>query len=100
MRGLKKQYEAYDLENVAEDLVFEQIDALVNDPDKKFCRCNVCLQDMAAIVLNRVPALYSCSILEKNSPGENFGARIEETRKRIAELLPEAIEMVRRNNNH
>lgn len=100
MRGLKKLYEAEDLENVAEDLVFEQIDALVNDGNAKFCRCKVCLQDMAAIVLNRVPALYSCSILEKNSPGDDFSARIEEVRKRISEELPVAMDMVRRNNNH
>jgi competence protein ComFB len=77
-----------------------QIHDLVQDPDKKFCRCRVCLQDMAAIVLNRVPALYSCSILEKNSPGEDFSERIEAVRKRIAQELPEAMELVRRNNNH
>lgn len=100
MRGFKKHYELEDLENVSEELVFEQIDALVRDGSKKFCRCKVCLQDMAAIVLNRVPALYSCSLLEKNSPGEDFSVRIKEVRKRIAEELPAALELVRRNSNH
>ncbi|MES9997373.1 late competence development ComFB family protein [Desulfovibrio aminophilus] len=100
MRGTKRRMGYEDLENVAEDMVLARIASLAEDESLEFCRCPVCLQDMAAIVLNRVPPLYCCSLLEKNSPGEDFSRRVDEVRERIEEELPRALELVRSHDNH
>ena len=58
MRGTKRRMGYEDLENVAEDMVLARISELAEDESLDFCRCPVCLQDMAATVLNRGPRLY------------------------------------------
>lgn len=100
MRGMKKRFYTEDLENLSEDLVFAAIDRLLADESRAFCRCPVCLQDLAAIVLNRVPQLYCCSLLEKNSPGEDLSRRINRVRELVEVELPAALELVRASNNH
>ncbi len=100
MRRMKRRFYTDDLENVAEDLVFEQVEALLDAQPGGFCTCHICLQDLAAIVLNQIPPLYCCSLLEKNSPNETFARRIAETRARVAEVLPRAMALVRSHDNH
>ncbi|MBN2139939.1 MAG: late competence development ComFB family protein [Desulfovibrionaceae bacterium] len=89
-----------DLENMAEEILFEELHSLIEQGDRDFCTCSVCIQDVAAIVLNKVPPLYSCSILEKTSPNEGFFRRIEEVRGLIRRELPVAIDKVSSSNNH
>lgn len=100
MRGIKKRFYTEDLENLSEDVVFEAIDRLLADESQVFCRCPICLQDLAAIVLNRVPQLYCCSLLEKNSPNEELARRLARVRELVDLELPAALELVRASNNH
>ncbi len=100
MGRFKKQFYNEDLENYSEEIVFEQLYHIVEAGSEDFCQCEICIQDIAAIVLNRVPTLYCCSLLEKITPNDDFMGKIEEVRAMAKKELSNAIEMVRRKNNH
>jgi len=88
-----------DLENLTEEIVFQEIYALT-ESGEQFCQCDSCIQDIAAIVLNRVASLYCCSPLEKVIPGEELQQRIKEIKELVRQELPKAIDTVTRYSHH
>jgi len=100
MGRYKKRFAHEDLENFSEEIVFEQLAAIIERVEKRFCQCDVCIQDIAALALNHVPTLYCCSLLEKTSPNDNFLLKIEDAREKARAALLEAIDVVTAKNNH
>lgn len=100
MGRYKKRFAHEDLENFSEEIVYEQLASIMDKGEKEFCQCDVCVQDIAAIALNKVPTLYCCSLLEKTSPNDNFLVKIEEVRQQARAALLEAIDVVSAKNNH
>ncbi|MBG0775310.1 MAG: late competence development ComFB family protein [Desulfovibrionaceae bacterium] len=96
----KDQYYHFDLENLTEEIVFEELHRIVSEGVREFCTCPVCVQDIAAIVLNRVPPIYCCSMLEKISPRKSLQERLEETREQVRAIIHEAIDTVIRFEHH
>jgi len=99
MTKYKNLFYHEDLENLTEEIVFQEIHALT-ESGHEFCRCDGCIQDIAAIVLNRVAALYCCSPLEKVFPGESFRIRINEIKELVKQELPKAIDTVTMYSHH
>ena len=89
-----------DLENLTEEIVFQEIHALAEGGEPEFCQCDACIQDIAAIVLNRVSSLYCCSPLEKVIPGGDLQERIREIKELVRQELPKAIETVTLFSHH
>ena len=56
------------LENILEEIVFKELHLLHQDSSIKFCKCNICTQDIAAIVLNSMQPMYENS--EKHLPND------------------------------
>jgi competence protein ComFB len=66
--AFQDEYDTNRLVNVAEVEVFAAIDRfLATDPD--ICRCQVCMLDVAALALNRMPAVYRATPYTPNPPG-------------------------------
>ena len=51
----KEMYYHDDLENLAEEIVFEQIHELIQSGEQDFNQSDVNIQDIAAIALNNMP---------------------------------------------
>ncbi len=100
MPKAKEIYPHEDLENLAEDLVYQELDRIISSRAIEFCHCNVCIQDIAALTLNRVPSLYCASMADKLNPGPGLLRKVEEVRNMIRDVLPESIEQVSSKTHH
>lgn len=66
--AFQHQYDTSRLVNVSESEVFAAIDRfLAGDPD--ICRCQVCMLDLAALALNRMPPAYRTTAYTPSPPG-------------------------------
>ncbi len=93
----KEMYYNDDLENLSEEIVFEQIHEVIQEGEPKFNLSDVNIQDIAAIALNNMPAKYICNFLEKQNPGPNLLEEVQDLRKYARRQVLKAIEKV---NNH
>lgn len=100
MASHKSLYFHDDLENLSEELVFEEIHRRLQARDIDCCICPICIQDIAAVVLNRIPAVYVTSIIEKTSPSNTLQEKVESVREAIKQELPAAIELVKTCTHH
>lgn len=100
MPNIKQLYPHHDLENLAEELVYQELDRIIQAQTPEFCRCDVCLQDIVALTLNRIPSLYCSSLADKLNPGPGLRAKLEETRNLIRDVLPESIDQVSAKAHH
>ncbi|MET1254298.1 late competence development ComFB family protein [Aliikangiella maris] len=91
----KELYYHDDLENLAEEIVFEQIHLLIEDDDSDVPTSQVSIQDIAAIALNNMPAKYICNILEKTDPGDQLKEEVKDLRKYAKRQVLKAIKKVR-----
>ena len=89
-----------DLENLTEEIVFNQLSILVEENKMEFCRCPICLQDIAAIVLNKVPPLYFSNFLEKIDPQQTLKDKMKKIRDQVKKELPKAISKVSEHSHH
>jgi len=83
-----------DLENLAEEVVFEQIHALIEDNDVEVPSSEVSIQDIAAIALNNMPAKYVCNFFEKREPGEQLLDEVKDLQKYAKRQVLKAIRTV------
>lgn len=88
----KEKFYTEELENMLEELVFEQLYEIVKNNEKEFCKCNICIQDIAAIVLNKMPPRYKNSVVDKVYINENERKVTDKLRMEIRKNLFEAIE--------
>jgi competence protein ComFB len=91
----KEMYYHDDLENLAEEVVFEQIHFLIQDDEVEVPDSEVSIQDIAAIALNNMPAKYCCNFLEKQQPGEQLKEEVEDLKKYAKRQVIKAINKVK-----
>lgn len=91
----KDMYYHDDLENLAEEIVFEQIHQLIEDDETDVPTSQVSIQDIAAIALNNMPAKYVCNFLEKQEPGEQLKEEVKDLKKYAKRQVLKAIKKVR-----
>ena len=91
----KEKYYHDDLENLAEEIVFEQIDALIEEGEVDVPTSDVSIQDIAAIALNNMPAKYVCNFLEKQSPSEQLREEVKDLKKYAKRQVLKAIKKVK-----
>lgn len=90
----KEKYYHDDLENLAEEIVFEQIDILIESGEVEVPSSDVSIQDIAAIALNNMPPKYVCNFLEKQSPGEQLREEVKDLKKYAKRQVLKAIKKV------
>jgi competence protein ComFB len=91
----KEMYYHDDLENLAEEIVFEQIHLLIQDPEVDVPTSDVSIQDIAAIALNNMPAKYICNFFEKRSPSEQLREEVNDLKKYARRQVLKAIKRVK-----
>lgn len=87
-------YYSDDLENMAEEVVFEQIHLLIEGSEVDVPTSDVSIQDIAAIALNNMPAKYCCNFLEKREPGEHLKDEVKDLQKYAKRQVLKAIKKV------
>lgn len=93
----KEQYMTDDMENLSEEIVFEELTALMEEGKHSFNQSTVTVQDIAAIALNNMPPKYICSFIEKQYPRENLLEEVKDLKKYARRQLIKAIKKV---NDH
>lgn len=91
----KEKYYHDDLENLAEEIVFEQIDILIQNGEIDVPTSEVSIQDIAAIALNNMPAKYICNFLEKQDPGDQLLEEVKDLKKYAKRQVLKAIKKVK-----
>ena len=90
----KEMYYSDDLENLAEEVVFEQIHLLIEEGEINVPTSDVSVQDIAAIALNNMPAKYVCNFLEKRDPGDQLKDEVKDLHKYAKRQVLKAIKKV------
>jgi competence protein ComFB len=90
----KEMFYHDDLENLAEEVVFEQIHGLIEGNEVDVPTSEVSIQDIAAIALNNMPAKYCCNFLEKREPGEQLQDEVKDLQKYAKRQVLKAIKKV------
>ncbi len=90
----KEMYVHDDLENLCEELVFEQIHKIKTEGKVAFSDNPVTIQDIAAIALNAMPPKYVTSILEKQFPRPELRAEVNDLRRYARRQVLKAIKKV------
>ncbi|GAB4392319.1 MAG: hypothetical protein Tsb005_05860 [Gammaproteobacteria bacterium] len=96
----KELYDYHTIENAAEELVFEEIHHLLTSDKLHFCRCSICIGDIACLTLNNIPTIYSSNFLERTNPREHRVSQLESTRELIKQHLMDAIRKVTDSPHH
>lgn len=91
-----------DLENEAEELFFRELKNIIDSGEHNFCRCSICIQDIAAIVLNSVKPMYSSNRLERimTNSGIKKNRKVEEAAENIRKEIIKAIALVNAAPHH
>lgn len=90
----KEMYYHDDLENLAEEIVFEQIHLLIEGDEVDVPTSDVSVQDIAAIALNNMPAKYVCNFLEKQEPGDQLKEEVKDLKKYAKRQVLKALKKV------
>lgn len=80
------------LENILEEIVFKELYLMIQDSHFKVCKCNICIQDIAAIVLNTMTPMYENS--EKYLPNEKKDDQYSKITENVRNSLNSAIDKV------
>lgn len=93
----KENFVTDDLENLSEEVVFEQIEQLQQENYKNLPQSEIGIQDIAAIALNNMPPKYVCSFIDKTSPRQELLEDLKDLRKYARRQLIKAIKKVSAN---
>lgn len=93
----KEQFVTEDLENLSEEIVFEQLSILIQEGKHEFSKSPVTVQDIAAIALNNMPPKYICSFIEKQYPRQNLLDEVNDLKRYARRQLIKAIKKVNQN---
>lgn len=101
MRELKEiLYANAGLENLTENLVFQELydlsQKLNKQKNSEFCTCNICLADVAAIVLNDMKHYYYSNFLDKGKSEEYY----LKNRTEVQQKILKALDLVKKNPHH
>ena len=89
----KEKYPHDDLENLTEEIVYQQIHHLL-ESDASTELTEVSLQDVAAIALNNLKPLYATSFLDKINPRDEFKKEIASVTEEAAKQVKAAVDRV------
>ncbi|MFT5451592.1 MAG: competence protein ComFB [Enterobacterales bacterium] len=90
----KEQFITDDMENLSEEIVFEELSKLLEEGQHKFADTAVTVQDIAAIALNNMPPKYICSFIEKRHPRQSLLDEVNDLKKYARRQLIKAIKKV------
>lgn len=93
----KEQFVTEDMENLSEEIVFEELSNIMDEGQHKFADSAVTVQDIAAIALNNMPPKYICSFIEKQYPRANLLEEVRDLKKYARRQLIKAIKKVNEN---
>ena len=93
----KAQFITEDMENLSEEIVFEELSKLIEEGQHKFKQNAVAVQDIAAIALNNMPPKYICSFIEKQYPRQNLLDEVNDLKRYARRQLIKAIKKVNEN---
>ena len=93
----EEQYVTEDMENLSEEIVFEELSKLIEEGQHKFTETEVSVQDIAAIALNNMPPKYVCNFIEKLNPRQNLLDEVNDLKKYARRQLIKAIKKVNDN---
>ncbi|MBI9110694.1 late competence development ComFB family protein [Maridesulfovibrio ferrireducens] len=93
-------FKSGDIVNLSEQAVYDEIKAFIDLQEVEFCQCDKCLFDIACVVLNAIPSLYSSSVVDRNYPSADFSVEYEHLRKLAKEEIPGAIARVKTRLHH
>lgn len=96
----KERYYRDDLENLSEEMLFEQLHLLTESGETTFCQCQICIQDIAAIALNNLPPSYISSFVEKHYRSEERNEKYASLRAQAKTELLAAIDLVSSRPHH
>lgn len=90
----KQMYEHEDLENLTEEVVFEELHRII-EAGEELPADPISLQDIVALTLNKVPAKYVTSFVEKLNPRDQQLKELEAIRIQVKAELRLAIDTVK-----
>jgi len=96
--ALKDRYNFEYLENEAERLVFDELEAQFADPAyKDICTCPDCVLDMAALALNSLKPVYRVSLI-----GKMYAEALDRTgyAEEVKQAVKNAIEKISSTPSH
>ncbi|UCF99980.1 MAG: late competence development ComFB family protein [Spirochaetaceae bacterium] len=73
---LEKRYDLENIRNESQGRVYERIDKLLEEQDD-ICKCETCVLDLTAFILNRITPRYTTSMLGNLHPDAVFEKKIE-----------------------
>ena len=98
--SFKELFETQDLENITEELVFEQIHSIIENDEADVPNNPDCILDIAAIALNRLPPKYAVSFLDKVNPRNDRLEELIELGNKARKEVLRAIDIVVKNPRH
>jgi competence protein ComFB len=94
--SLKEKYDLTDLKNDAEELVYSELEKILDEKGEEICQCDDCVLDMICLSLNHVKPRYRVSLMG------SLYTRVEdpETREQVDKAVRKAVEIVGTNPSH
>ena len=96
----KQLFHTDELENIVEEMVFEEINKIIKEESVIFCTCDTCVQDIAAIALNNLPPYYRTKMLYKKFPAPQEAQQRKILKVKVREEVLKAIEKTMEHPNH
>ncbi len=93
----KELFITEDLENLSEEIVFEQILLLKEEDNKDLPETDIGIQDVAALALNNMPPKYICSFIDKVQPRQELLDELQDLRKYARRQILKAVRKVSKN---
>ena len=91
-------YDLSGINNINEELVAELMEKVLNE-DKAICKCQLCIEDIFALSLNKLKPLYVQSTFKETTFKDYDLTKILD-REKITETIQEAIQRVSRHPHH
>ncbi|WP_320172054.1 late competence development ComFB family protein [Maridesulfovibrio sp.] len=100
MLSMKEFFGNGEIVNLAEQAVYEELNAFIDKKEVEFCQCDKCLFDIACVVLNNIPSMYSSSIADRTYPSSEFKIGFDQLKEAAAAEIPKAIRRVKDRLHH
>jgi competence protein ComFB len=93
----KEKFPHDELENLSEEIVFEELYRLIQEDEMEIPKDDISLQDIAAIALNNMPAKYVSSMLEKHYPRQELVDEVRDLKRYARRQVLRALALVKAN---
>lgn len=89
-----------DVKNLNEAIVFDELVRLFEGELSQNCACGICVQDIAAIALNALPAHYYTNMWEYTEPVGERAKWLDALHQQVRQELRVAADKVKHNPHH